>query len=106
MNGQLSEHPLAELIQEIKAADLSGSLRLAHERVKVAVYFEEGGITYATSNLRAHRLSECARRWKIVAVQQLASARENVPDMQLGLELVERGDLTREEFEELLARRR
>ncbi len=104
MNGQLSEHPLAELIQEIKAADLSGSLRLSHERVKVAIYFEEGGITYATSNLRAHRLSECARRWKIVAVQQLASARENVPDMQLGLELVERGDLSREEFEELLAR--
>ena len=104
MNGQLSEHPLAELIQEIKAAGLSGSLRLAHERVKVAIYFEEGGITYATSNLRAHRLSECARRWKIVAVQQLASARENVPDMQLGLELVERGDLSREEFEELLAR--
>jgi curved DNA-binding protein CbpA len=104
MNGQLSEHPLGELIQEIAAAGLSGSLRLSHERVKVAVYFEQGGIVYATSNLRQHRLSECARRWGIVSIQQLASARENVPDIQLGLELVAKGEMTPEEFEELLAR--
>ena len=104
MNGQLFEHPLAELIQEIAASAFSGSLRLSHERVKVAVYFEQGGIVYATSNLRQHRLAECARRWGIVVVQQLASARENVPDIQLGLELVAKGDLTVEEFEELLAR--
>lgn len=104
MNGQLSEHPLAELIQEIMVAGLSGSLRLTHERVKVAIYFEEGGIAYATSNLRTHRLSECARRWKMAALQQLASARENMPDMQLGLELVAKGDLSREEFEEVLER--
>lgn len=104
MNGQLFEHPLGELIQEIATAALSGSLRLSHERVKVAVYFEQGGIVYATSNLRQHRLSECARRWGIVPIQQLASTRENVPDIQLGLELVTKGDITVEEFEELLAR--
>jgi hypothetical protein len=104
MNGQLFEHPLAELIQEIATAALSGSLRLSHERVKVAIYFEEGNIVYATSNLRQHRLAECARRWGVVAVQQLAAARENVPDVQLGLELVAKGELTPEEFEDLLAR--
>jgi curved DNA-binding protein CbpA len=104
MNGQLYEHPLAELIHEIAVADLSGSLRLAHERVKIAIYFEEGRIVYATSNLRAHRLSECARRWNIVAVQRAASASENIPDMELGLELVAKGVLSREELEELLAR--
>ena len=104
MNGQLFEHPLAELIHEISNAGLSGSLRLARERVKMVVYFEEGGIVYATSNLRAHRLSECARRWGIVAVQRLASERESMSDMELGIELVERGDLSREEFEDLLAR--
>ncbi|HYY58756.1 MAG TPA: DUF4388 domain-containing protein [Pyrinomonadaceae bacterium] len=104
MNGQLSEHPLAELIHEISNAGLSGSLRLTRERVKMVVYFEEGGIVYATSNLRAHRLSECARRWGIVAVQRLASERERMSDMELGLELVGRGDLSREEFEDLLAR--
>lgn len=104
MNGQLSEHPLAELVSEIATAGLSGSLRLAHDRIKVAVYFEDGGIVYATSNLRLHRLAECARRWNVPVVQRLASARENISDMELGVELVARGDLSREEFEELLAR--
>ncbi|HEX8144427.1 MAG TPA: DUF4388 domain-containing protein [Pyrinomonadaceae bacterium] len=104
MNGQLHEHPLAELIQEIAVAGLSGSLRLAHERIKAAIYFEEGRIVYATSNLRMHRLAECARRWNIEAVERLAATRENVPDMELGLELVAKGILSREEFEELLAR--
>ncbi|HEV2913435.1 MAG TPA: DnaJ domain-containing protein [Pyrinomonadaceae bacterium] len=104
MNGQLFEHPFAELIHEIAAAGLSGSLRLARERVKLVVYFEEGGIVYATSNLRAHRLSECARRWGVAPVQQLASEREKMSDMELGLELIARGELSREEFEDLLAR--
>ncbi|HEX8138545.1 MAG TPA: DnaJ domain-containing protein [Pyrinomonadaceae bacterium] len=104
MNGQLSEHPLAELISEIAATGLSGSLRLTRDRVKVAVYFEEGGIVYAASNLRPHRLSECARRWNVEAVQRLAAARENISDMELGLALVAGGDLSRAEFEELLAR--
>jgi curved DNA-binding protein CbpA len=104
MNGQLSEHPLAELISEIAATGLSGSLRLTNDRIKVAIYFEEGGIVYATSNLRLHRLSECARRWNIAAVQRLAGMRENSSDMELGLELVRSGDLSRAEFEELLSR--
>src|SRR5215213_7031459 len=104
MNGQLYEHPLAELIHEIAAAGLSGSLRLARERVKLAIYLEEGSIVYATSNLRAHRLSECMRRWNIPAVQGLAKSCENMSDMELGLELVAKGDLSRDEFEELLAR--
>jgi curved DNA-binding protein CbpA len=104
MNGQLSEHPLAELISEIATTALSGSLRLTRDRIKVAIYFEEGGVVYATSNLRLHRLSECARRWNVEAAKRLASVRENISDMELGLELVAGGDLSRAEFEELLAR--
>ena len=38
MNGQLSEHPLAELISEIAAKNLSGALRITRERVKAVVY--------------------------------------------------------------------
>jgi curved DNA-binding protein CbpA len=104
MNGQLSEHPLAELIQEIAIAGLSGSLRLTHERIKMAVYFEEGGIIYATSNLRAHRLAECARRWGVDAAKLLAIKSDKRSDMELGLELVASNELSREEFEGLLAR--
>jgi len=62
MQGQLSEHPLAELIREIATAGLSGSLRLSRERARVAIYFECGQLVFATSNLRAHRLREVVKR--------------------------------------------
>ncbi|MEO8433732.1 MAG: DUF4388 domain-containing protein [Pyrinomonadaceae bacterium] len=71
MNGHLSEHPLAELIQEIANASLTGALRLERERVKVVVYFEEGKLVYATSNLRAHRLFEVIKRSGLLTEAQL-----------------------------------
>ena len=62
MNGQLSEHPLAELIREIGTAKNSGALRLERERVKIVVYFDAGEVVYATSNLRNHRLGEVLKK--------------------------------------------
>lgn len=62
MEGHLSAHPPAELIREIVAVGLSGALRLSHERAKVAIYFEDGELVFAASNLRAHRLSEILKR--------------------------------------------
>lgn len=58
MNGQLSERPAAELIHEFLAKSLSGRLQLQHDRIKVAVYFEEGAVRYAASNARSLRLRE------------------------------------------------
>src|SRR5690349_8856628 len=58
MEGQLSEHPLAELIREISAREMSGALRLSRERAKAVIYFESGLLVFAASNLRAHRLRE------------------------------------------------
>src|SRR5438128_5109777 len=62
MQGQLSEHPLAELIREINNTGLSGALRVSHDRAKVVVYFETGDLLFAASNLRAHRLREVLKR--------------------------------------------
>ncbi len=62
MNGQLSEHPLAELIWEIATAKSTGALRLERERVKIVVYFHAGEVVYATSNLRSHRLGEVLKK--------------------------------------------
>ena len=62
MEGKISEHPLAELIREVTAAGLTGSLRLARERARAAIYFEAGKLVFATSNLRAHRLREVVKR--------------------------------------------
>jgi Flp pilus assembly protein TadD len=71
MNGQLSEQPLAELIREINADGLSGALRLARERVRAVVYAQAGAIIHARTNLRAHRLTECLRRWEFLTAEQL-----------------------------------
>jgi curved DNA-binding protein CbpA len=62
MQGQLVEHPLAELIREITATALTGALRLAQDRAQVAIYFEGGRLIFAMSNLRAHRLREVVKR--------------------------------------------
>lgn len=105
MKGQLSEHPLVELILEISERRLSGALRLARERVKAVVYAEGGEVIYARSNLRLHRLDESLRRWQMFAEEQLAGlAAEEMSDAQIGAMLVSSGALTRDELLKLQAR--
>ena len=60
--GQLAEKPVAELIREIGEASVSGALRLARDRAKAVVYFENGDVAFAASNIRAHRLLEFLKR--------------------------------------------
>ncbi len=73
MNGKLSEHPLAELVREISLKELSGSLRLQHESAEAVVYFEQGQIVFAASNLRHLRLREYLRKKGYVSEKELAS---------------------------------
>ncbi len=87
MEGKLAEHPLAELIREISATGLTGALRLARERAKVAIYFESGQLVFATSNLRAHRLREVAKRNGLTEAH-LAEFPVKVPDAELAAALL------------------
>jgi curved DNA-binding protein CbpA len=103
MTGQLNEHPLGELIREIYDAGLSGALRLFRERAKAVVYFDSGEITYAATNLRTYRLSECVRRWGVLNEQQHSRVREKMSDLDFGAALVEMGALSRESLDELIA---
>ncbi|MFY9619775.1 MAG: DnaJ domain-containing protein [Pyrinomonadaceae bacterium] len=64
--GQLAEKPVAELIREIGEASVSGALRLARDRAKAVVYFENGDVAFAASNIRAHRLLEFLKRTGIL----------------------------------------
>ena len=96
MEGQLSEHPLAELIREGINAKLSGALRLTRERVKVAVYLAEGAVIFAASNLRAHRLSETLKHDPSLKNLKLDSLPTTHSDDQLSVALIERGLLTSE----------
>jgi hypothetical protein len=92
MNGQLSDHPLAELIQEISDARLSGVLRLAREPARAAVYFEEGEVIAALSNLRPLRLVEILRRGRAVEEARLSAlVNASMSDEQAGLVLMRTG---------------
>jgi curved DNA-binding protein CbpA len=104
MAGQLQRHPLTELVREISAAELSGALRLTRERARTVIYFDAGEIIYAASNLRAFRLSESVRRWKILNEHQLASVQEKTSDLEVGAALVETGAVDREKLDALMSR--
>jgi tetratricopeptide (TPR) repeat protein len=94
MNGQLSEQPLAELIREISSKGLGGRLRLAHDRVKVVAYFEDGHFIYAASNLRTLRLREYLKKSAAVSDEHLARFDDRVDDIDLLKQLQEKNLLT------------
>lgn len=83
MNGQLSEHPLGELIREISSKKLSGRLRLQQDRVVIVTYFEGGVFLYAAANVRTLRLSEYLLKKNLVSEEQLARICDRKSDLQL-----------------------
>lgn len=94
--GQLSEHPLAELIREIIDADLSGALRLSKGPAKVVIYFEKGELRWATSNLKAHRLRSVLQRRLTTGIDQFSAE----SDDELAAALIEHGIITADEMKE------
>ena len=101
MNGQLSDHPPGELIREITEAALSGALRLERERVKLVIYFDEGELVYAASNLRAHRLTEVLKRNSLINDAQLAKVSATTSDEDLAASLVRRGAISPETLDKI-----
>ncbi len=83
MNGQLSEQPLAELIREISAKNMSGRLRVRHERIEAVVYFKEGLLIYAASNVRSLRLIEYLKSGKMIADNELERLKALRSDLAL-----------------------
>ncbi|HEV2860226.1 MAG TPA: DnaJ domain-containing protein [Pyrinomonadaceae bacterium] len=92
MNGRLTEHPLTELIRELIETRASGALRLNNGRVRAAVYFEQGELAAALTNVRTHRLAEVLRRTGAVPAEQLdAVLTETMSDEQAALAVVRAG---------------
>jgi curved DNA-binding protein CbpA len=83
MNGQLRDHPLAELIREISAKEISGRLSLQNEGGKVVVYFKQGSVVYAASNVRTLRLAEYLRKGKLINEKDLANFGDQRSDLDL-----------------------
>jgi len=100
MEGQLSEHPLAELISEILEKRFSGALRVEHERVKAVVYFEEGELIYATANLNNYRLSEYIKK-KGFATS--TAGKDSLSDFEIAEALLAKGVISRATLDQIVA---
>lgn len=94
--GQLSEHPLAELLREIIDANLSGALRLSKGPAKIVVYFEKGKLLLANSNLKAHRLRNVLQRKLTTEIDQFPAE----SDDELAAALIEHGIITADGMKE------
>src|SRR5882724_2801098 len=102
LNGTITNHPLAELIREISSKTLSGTLRLKHERAQTAVYFEDGQLVYAASNLRTLRLQEYLNKSGLVSEKD-RPRQNNLTDVALAAALSAIGTLSQKEVDSLLA---
>ena len=100
--GKLTEQPLAELIREISNKALSGTLRLEHERLQTAIYFDQGQLIYAASNLRTLRLREYLVKHGLVSEGDQAKLSNGLSDLDLAAELAKGGTLRQKDIDALL----
>ncbi|HYJ84574.1 MAG TPA: DUF4388 domain-containing protein [Pyrinomonadaceae bacterium] len=103
MKGKLTDQPLVELIREVSSKGLSGTLRLQQERAQSAVYFEEGRLVFAASNLRTLRLRAYLEKGNLVSQHELDSIGKNDADLRLASNLHSAGILSGEQVNTLLA---
>ncbi len=103
MKGTLTEQPLAELMRETTAKRLSGTLRLEHERVQAAVYFEDGEVVYAAANLRQLRLREYLSKRGVLSEKECTALGANLSDLGLAAALRSKGTVSQKDLNALLA---
>ncbi|HEY8563846.1 MAG TPA: J domain-containing protein [Pyrinomonadaceae bacterium] len=104
INGNLSAHPLAELLVEILQPRLDGSLRLSHDNSKTIIYVQRGEVVFAVSNQRQHRLFELLLASGAVSKRQLAEIPDFTNDFALAAALREKEILSALEIESIFAR--
>jgi tetratricopeptide (TPR) repeat protein len=101
----LSDNPLAELICEITNAQLSGVLRISTARAKGLVYFDNGLVVNALTNILAYRLVEMLQRSGSVAAEKLADMQKrDLSDDAVSAELLTAGLLNATELKRIRER--
>ncbi len=90
INGNLTVHPLAELLVEILQSRLNGSLRLSHHDSKTIIYFRNGETVFAVSNQRRHRIFELLLEAEMMTKQQIVEIPEFTNDLVLAKTLQEK----------------
>ena len=104
INGNLTAHPLAELLVELLQARLDGSLRLSHLDNKTIIYFKDGEVVFAVSNQRQHRIFEMLLRNKLITKQKLVEIPEFTNDFALAKVLQERSLFSESSLESVFTR--
>ena len=104
MNGQLSEHPLVELIRESLEKKLSGKLQLQKDKVVVVVYFQSGALTYAACNVKTFRLSEYLIKLNVATAEELSNYGTQLKDSELLKTLTQEKRLSEAQSEQLQTR--
>jgi len=92
----LSEINIAELLLEIHLARQTGILRLTQGEIKKGVYFKDGAIVFAHSNLKSERLGETLLRLGKITDDEFRVASVDVVEKgkRLGKSLSEKGFLS------------
>jgi curved DNA-binding protein CbpA len=103
-NGSLQNFPFVELLRVVNQESLTGAYRITHERIKAVVYFNEGIVVYAASNVRSQRLVDCVNRWQLFSTEKIPLAPEKSTDAEFGETLVANGLITREKLPDLFIR--
>lgn len=71
ISGNLTDHPLAEILIELLDARLDGSLRLSAHNAKAIIYVRDGEVVFAVSNQRRHRTFQLLLDAGLVTKHQL-----------------------------------
>jgi len=99
IRGSLSEASLPELLASISRSRETGVLNFHDMGRWKAVYFKEGRIVFATSNLQDDRLGEFLLKQGKITVRQFLDASKTIkPGKRLGAVLVDNGVLSTDEL--------
>lgn len=96
MQGSLSTLNVADLLLEIHLSGLTGILRLNQGDIKKGIYFKDGAIVFAHSNLKSERLGETLLRLGKITDDEFRVASVDVVERgkRLGKTLCEKGFLS------------
>ncbi len=102
LKGNFQKTPFAELLVEIIQSELSGSLRLCSAKKKLVIYFRDGTVVYAVSNVREQRLFSVMLGRKKIDEKTLARFPNFANDLELAADLEENRIFTKSEVDELI----
>lgn len=103
VKGTFFAHPFAELVAEIAAARLNGTLRASNKDKKCVVYFKNGKVVFAVSNARSSRLFAMLLKRNKLSKDDLAKIPNFANDLEFAAFLQDKHFLTKTECDRLFS---